>query len=145
MFAMTDGLASRTSDMALLVGRILLGWVFFISGWAKLTNMASIVGYLTSLNVPNPGFWGWPSMIAELVIGTCLILGVATRYISLASIVYIIIATAIAHRYWEYQMPRQMAEYVNFLKNLGLIGASLFLFVTGAGRISLDHWLRNSR
>jgi hypothetical protein len=30
-------------------------------GWAKLMKMSGAASYLTSLKVPNPGFWVWPS------------------------------------------------------------------------------------
>ncbi|MGB9268238.1 MAG: hypothetical protein WCB74_03315 [Pseudolabrys sp.] len=29
--------------------------------WAKLMKMSGAASYLTSLKVPNPGFWVWPS------------------------------------------------------------------------------------
>ena len=34
-----------------------------------------------------------------------------------------------------------MAQYNNFLKNLALFGGTLVLFVTGAGRFSVDRML----
>src|SRR5262245_29992136 len=100
MFAATDGLATRSSDAILLVVRIVIGWLFLTHRWAKLMDMSGAAAYLTSLKVPNPGFWVWLSMLAEVAIGIALILlGVATRYASLFTFVYLIIATALAHRY----------------------------------------------
>ena len=89
MFAATDGLATRSSDAILLAVRIVIGWLFLTNGWAKLMNMSGAAAYLTSLKVPNPGFWVWPSMLAEVAIGIALILGVATRYASLFTFVYL--------------------------------------------------------
>src|SRR5262249_945281 len=83
--------------------------------------------------------------VAELVLGAALMLGVATRYAALAGIVYVIIATALAHRYWEYPQAQQVNQYAHFLKNLAVLGGMLLLFVTGAGRFSLDAWLRRTR
>jgi uncharacterized membrane protein YphA (DoxX/SURF4 family) len=54
-----DRFAIGAGDVILLVGRVLLGWLFFVNGWAKLTNNAGFVGYLTNLKVPAPGFWSW--------------------------------------------------------------------------------------
>ncbi len=81
-------------------------------------------------------------MVAELGIGVALILGIATRYVSLFTIVYLIIATAIAHRYWEASPAAIGAQYANFCKNLAIMGGTLLLYVLGAGRLSLDTWLR---
>ena len=141
-FAGCDGFAMRTGDSFALVGRVLLGWLFFISGWAHLGGVAGFTGYLTALKVPAPEFFAWLATAAELVIGVTLILGVATRYGALLGVVFLIVATALAHRYWEYPAAKQMGQYGNFLKNLSTGGGLLLLFVTGAGRFSVDGWLR---
>jgi putative oxidoreductase len=143
MFAATDGLATRASDAILLIVRIVIGWLFLTNGWLKLMNMSGAVSYLTSLHVPNANFWVWPSMLAELLIGITLILGIATRYASLFTFVYLIIATTLAHRYWEYPAAQAGNQYAHFCKNLALMGGALGLYLTGAGRFSLDNLLRN--
>ena len=142
MFAATDAFATRSSNAILLIVRIVIGWLFLTNGWLKLMNMPGAVNYLTSLKVPNPGFWVWPSMLAELVIGIALIFGIATRFASLFTIVYLIIATTLAHRYWEYPAAQAGNQYAHFCKNLAIMGGTLALYLTGAGRISLDSWLR---
>ena len=63
MFAATDGLVTRSSDVILLIIRIVIGWLFLTNGWLKLMNMQGAINYLTSLKVPNPGFWVWPSTV----------------------------------------------------------------------------------
>ena len=143
MFAATDELATRSSDAILLVARVLIGWLFLTNGWAKILNMQGFVGYLTNLRVPNPGFWAWPAMAAELLLGITLILGIATRYASLFAFVYVFITIVLAHRYWEYPAAQQVAQYNNFCKNLAIMGGALVLYLTGAGRFSLDNWMRN--
>jgi putative oxidoreductase len=142
MFAGTDELAARWGDAIILVSRIFVGWLFLKAGWDKLMNMTGFVGYLTNLGVPSPGFWAWPSMLAELLIGITLILGIATRYAALFTVVYLIIATALAHRYWEYPAPQQLNQFNHFLKNIAIMGGALLIFIIGAGRLSLDGWLR---
>ncbi len=142
MFAGTDAIAGRSFDAIVLISRILIGWLMFTNGWAKLMNMPAFVTYLINLKVPAPGFWAWPAMAAEVGLGAALILGLATRYASLATFVYLIITIALAHRYWEYPAAQQLGQYTNFLKNLAIMGGTLLLFVTGAGRFSVDAWLR---
>ena len=71
-----------------------------------------------------------------------MILGIATRYAAILIFVYVVVATAIAHRYWEYPAgPQQIGQYTNFLKNIAILGGALAIFVTGAGRFSLDRKL----
>ena len=145
MFAATDKLATSSSDAILLVVRVLIGWLFLTNGWAKIVNLQGFVGYLTNLRLPNPGFWAWPAMAAEVLLGITLILGIATRYASLFAFVYLIITIALAHRYWEYPAAQQGAQYANFCKNLAIMGGALALYLTGAGRFSLDNWMMRKR
>jgi putative oxidoreductase len=136
IFNKTDSLAVGSADIIILIARILLGWLFLKAGWDKLMNPAGFTSYLAALGLP--AFFTWPGLIAELVIGVGLILGVATRYAALFSAVYLVITIWCAHRYWTYPPPQQGAQFAHFLKNLALIGGSLAIFVTGAGRFSVD-------
>ena len=137
----TDGIAASASDVLLLVGRVLLGWLFLTSAWGKFMNMGGYVTYLTNLKVPNPGFFSWIGAPVEFLIGMTLILGFATRYAALLCLLFLIVATALAHRYWEYPAAQVMAQYNNFLKNLAIFGGALLLFVSGPGRYSVDRAL----
>ena len=142
MFAATDTYANRGGDALALVARLLIGWLFLDYGWMKLMGHEGTVRYLTGLHVPAPELMYWLVVLAELGIGVALILGIATRYASLFTFVYLIIATAIAHRYWEVPPAAVGAQYANFCKNLAIMGGILLLYVLGAGRFSLDAWLR---
>jgi putative oxidoreductase len=143
MFSALDSLAIRTGDAWALVGRVLLGWLFFINAWPRFTTgMGGFAGYLKNLGVPSPELMAWLASIVEILAGIAMILGVATRYAALAAAVYTAITIILAHRYWEYPAAQQMGQYFNFLKNLSIMGGLMLLFVTGAGRFSVDGWLR---
>jgi putative oxidoreductase len=142
IFAATDSYADRGADTLALVARLFIGWLFLDFGWMKLINHEGTVRYLTGLHVPAPELMYYPSMFAELLIGVALIFGIATRYTALFTFVYLIIATAIAHRYWEVPTAAVAAQYANFCKNLAIMGGALLLYVHGPGRFSIDAWLR---
>jgi putative oxidoreductase len=137
----TDGLAASWTDSVQLVGRILLGLIFLLIGWSKFANTAFFVTYFTSLKMPTPEVWPWLAGTAELAIGITLIFGLATRYAALATFVFVVIATAIGHRYWEAPPAQQFAQYNHFLKNLAIMGGALYVFALGGGRFSIDNWL----
>jgi len=134
----TDDAAAAWGDYLLLVGRVLLGWLFLAAGYGKLTGIAGTIGYFPNLGMSPPGFWAWFAGFAEVILGVALILGIATRYAALATFVWVLVATVIAHRYWTYPAAAQAAQYNNFLKNIAIMGGALCLFVTGPGRFSLD-------
>jgi len=107
----------------------------------NLRQTGEIAGYLKNLGMPAPEFWSWIGAVVEFVIGAALILGVGTRYAALLCALFLVVATALAHRYWEYPAAQATAQYSNFLKNLAIFGGALILFATGGGRFSIDRIL----
>ena len=142
MLSHADSAAGTTGDALLLIGRILLGWLFLTTAWGKLFGgIDGFAGYLRALKVPAPEFWAWIGAVVEFVVGVTLILGLGTRYAALLCVLFLIVATALAHRYWEYPPAQMGAQKTNFLKNLAILGGALFLFVSGGGRFSIDRML----
>jgi putative oxidoreductase len=137
-FSATDGLASGSANFLLLVGRVLLGFLFLQAGYYKLMGIAGTTAYLTNLKVPAPELMAWVVGAFEAIVGAALILGIATRYASLAVFIFVLIATALAHRYWEFPAAQLGAQWNNMVKNLAIMGGALALFITGAGSMSVD-------
>lgn len=142
MFSALDGVAASATDVWLLIGRVALAWVFVASGWGHIFNPAGLAAYLTNLKAPAPELLAWIGLIMEVVIGITLVFGVTTRYGAAVGITFLIVATALAHRYWEFSGPAVAAQYNNFLKNISILGGMLYVFVFGPGRFSLDAMMR---
>lgn len=136
-----DDFAANSSDLLLLVGRVLLGLLFLFFGWAKLNGLGGFQAYLTNLGVPAVGLMSILGACAEFIVGLTLVFGIATRYGALLCFIFTLIAVALAHRYWEYPAAQQMAQYTNFMKGLSIMGGALVLFVAGPGRFSIDGML----
>ena len=142
MLSGTDGLANKYADVLILIARIMLAWVFVGVAYGAMTNFAGSLAYFTSQKLFPPAVWTWTALLLELLISISLILGIGTRYGAILVFVFVLIATAIAHRYWEFPAgPQQIGQYNNFLKNISIMGGALAIFVTGAGRFSLDRAL----
>ena len=139
-----DALATSTSDILLLIGRILLGWIFVRSGYGKIFDIA---GYATTF--PARGLPTWLAYIAvpsEFFGGLALMFGFATRYAAIVMTIFMLVATFSSHRYWEFaDAAARRAQDGNFYKNMAMLGGVLFLFVVGPGRLSIDSWLRKKR
>ena len=133
-----DGVAAAATDLWLLVGRVLLGWLFLYSGYTKVMNIAGAQAYLTNLKAPMPELLVYLSVSAEFGLGILLVLGIATRYASVLGMLFMIVATALAHRYWEYPAAAVVPQFTNFIKNVAIFGAMFYVFVTGPGRFSID-------
>ena len=122
----------------LLVGRILIGILFLVAGIMKAMNIAGTTGYMTKLGFPAPELMAYLSTIIELAAGVLLIIGWQTRRVAWVLIVYVLIATGMAHRFWEYEPAQRVNQINHFLKNLALIGAMLYIIASGPGSASVD-------
>ena len=136
-----DPLANVTSDFFLLVGRILLGWIFVRSGYGKIFDIAAY-----GMTFPARGLPSWLAYIAvpaEFFGGIALLLGLATRYVAVVMVVFLLVATFSSHRYWNFtDVAQRRVQDSAFYKNIAILGGFLYLFVSGAGRFSLDGLLR---
>ena len=136
-----DGCAARYQDALLLAGRILMGWIFVQSGWRKLMDIPAFVASMPRRGLP--WFMGYVAPPVEFFGGLALLLGFATRYATLLMILFVIVATLISHRYWEFaDATQRRIQNVNFYKNVAMVGGLFFLFVSAGGRFSIDGWLR---
>ena len=63
-------------DIGLLVGRVLMGWIFVESGWRKITGMDAFIASLVNRRVPYATMMGWIGAPVELFGGLALVLGV---------------------------------------------------------------------
>ncbi len=115
-------------DALFLIGRILLGGFFVYNGLNHFMRLRGISEYAKMKKVPS-------SMAAVAVTGLMLlggglsiILGLRIRTGVVLLTAFLIPVTLIIHDFWRVQDPqRRMAEKVNFLKNLALLGAILML------------------
>src|SRR5512133_1660961 len=139
-----DGLAVKSYDELLLVARVALGAIFALSGYIKLTGLAAFSASLAARGVPAAWLWGPVGATVEFVGGILIVLGLGTRYAALLMMLFVIVAPAISHRFWEFADPQQFrGQQSQFFKNLSIIGGFLFLLAVGGGRYSVDHlWRR---
>ena len=140
LLSCADGVAAGMTDTLLLIGRILIAAMFLLTVWFGSPN----VGYLTSINFISPNIMSPLARVVEWIIVVSLVLGVGTRYGALLGLLFIVIATVAAHRWWGYPQAAQLVQYTFLTKNLAAAGGLIVLFVTGGGAISFDRFLAKS-
>ena len=135
-----DGLAASTSDILLLLGRLLLAWVFLRSGYGKIFDIAAVANSYPPRGLPP--FLAYIATPFEFFGAIALIFGFATRYVVIGFVVFMLVATFSSHRYWEFaDAAARRAQDGNFYKNMSMLGGFFALFICGAGRLSVDNWL----
>ena len=121
-----------------LVGRILLGLLFILSGFGKIGGFDGTVGYIASAHLPLPTLVAALTIVIELGGGLALVTGFFTRQTAVVLAVFTVLAGFIFHAFWSAPAAQQMMQQINFLKNLSIAGGMLVLAAFGPGSISLE-------
>jgi putative oxidoreductase len=133
MASSLDKKLSAFHDIALLIGRILIGALFLIAAYNKLKGLGGTTGYFTKLGVPAPAIAAPVVALFELTAGILVMVGFKTRLVALAIAAFCVASALLAHT--NFADGNQLNH---FLKNLAIAGGCLALFVTGAGAMSVD-------
>jgi uncharacterized membrane protein YphA (DoxX/SURF4 family) len=140
---------------AVILIRLLVGWVFVSEGIQKFLYPASVgAGRFARIGIPQPESMAALVATVEIVCGALVILGLFTRWAVVPLLMVIstaLLATKLpillGHGFWGFTAPK-LERYglwsmlhearTDFSMLLGL----LFLGIAGAGKHSLDELLR---
>ena len=126
------------NPMLLLAGRVLLGLLFAYFGYLKMTNIGGTEQYFAKWSFPMPHVTAWVAVFIELVGGLMVIVGWKTRWAAWVLVLYVVIATAVAHRFWTYEAAQAFNQTSHFFKNVSILGGLYYLAAIGPGRLSVD-------
>lgn len=135
---MYDAMFERQRDWLILLARILLMILFVTAGWQKIWGFSGTVGEMAAVGLPLPSVVAVIVVIIEFLIGIALVIGVWTRPLALLMAVYTLATAFIGHHYWTMTGDAYGANFINFYKNVSIVGGLLLLCVTGAGKYSID-------
>lgn len=122
-----------------LIGRILLGIIFFLSGISKIFNFNQSVEFLRAAGAnTGPEILIAIALLFEIIGGALVILGWFTKIGSLMLMIFLIPVTFTMHAFWNFEGMEQMEQMANFMRNFAIFGGLLLLFTYGPGRLSFD-------
>lgn len=124
----------------LLPLRIALGLVFIYHGYLKLFTgnfPGGTAGFFTSLGIPLATFFAIIVSILEFFGGIALLVGLMTRWTSLLLAVNMLVALLLVHLPNGFSVSKGGVEFV-----LVLLGGVLTLALLGAGKYSLDDYMK---
>ena len=113
-----------------VLGRILLGGYFIMSGFNHFKNHAALSGYAQSKGVPMAKLSVWVTGLMMLIGGFGILLGAWVNLSIALLALFLLSAAFMMHPYWKAtdEMSR-MNDRINFMKNLALAGAILMLLM----------------
>ena len=115
------------------IGRILLGLFFLVLGLAKLKGVmdaggvTQLAGYIGSRGLPQPQILAVATIAFEVLGGLALIFGFLTTPIAFAMAAFCLATAMFFHNFWSFPAEQFLAQFQNFMKNIGLAGAYLVL------------------
>jgi putative oxidoreductase len=122
---------NKIYDVAELAGRVLISFIFILSGWSKIGGYAGTQGYMEAMGVP--GALLPVVIVAELGGGLLVLAGLWTRLAAFALAGFSILAGVLFHF-----KPDDQMQMIMLMKNFAIAGGLLFLVAHGAGRFSID-------
>ena len=122
-----------------VAGRVALATIFFMSAVGnKIPNFSGVVAYMTGEGVPSPRLMLALAIVFLLFGSVSVILGYHARFGAALLLTFLALATYYFHDFWTFTGPDKDAQMIQFMKNLSMMGAMLFLIANGPGKGSLD-------
>ena len=136
--------ANSLKSPFLLAVRLYWGWQFWQAGHGKLSDIAKVVDFFTSLGIPAPSlnahFIAW----LETVGGILLLLGLGSRLVSLLLAANMTVAFIVADREALGSIFSDPDKFYAAAPYTFLF-ASLLVFIFGPGWLSLDTLIAHYR
>jgi putative oxidoreductase len=129
--------ASSLKSPFLLFVRLYWGWQMLVSGSAHLSDVPAMVERFQEWGVPFPTFNVYLSGLTECVCGLLLIVGFASRLITIPLIVNFCVAYLTASREVLLNVFNDPDAFVSDPAFLFLL-ASVIVFISGPGAFSVD-------
>jgi putative oxidoreductase len=126
------------TDEVILAARLLLATLFLIFGWRKLRDYSGTVSQMVHEGLPMPVLATAVSIFMELPVAFAVAVGAFTRRAAALMALYTLGTALIGHHYWTVKGADQVASMEGFYKDLSIIGGFLLLYITGAGKYSID-------
>ena len=136
-YGRATALLDSLKNPLLLAIRLYWGWQFAVDGWGKLTHLAKVADYFTTLNLPAPHFTAGVVAFVEFAGGILLAVGLGTRLVSLILFVNMTVAFLAAEQdaflsFFSNPDKFQAADAYNYWF------AALLILILGPGSLALD-------
>lgn len=116
-----------------LIGRVLIGLPFLLSGLSKLGAYAGTVGYIESMGLPAAKLAYILAVVTEVGGSVLLIAGFQARLVSMVLALFSLATAVFFHNNFA-----DLNQMTHFLKNVMMAGGLLQITYFGAGAFSVD-------
>jgi uncharacterized membrane protein YphA (DoxX/SURF4 family) len=116
-------------DLILVIGRILFGGFFLMSGINHFAKLEAMTGYAKYKKLPAAKLGVLISGLMLVIGGLSVILGYYADLGALLLAIFLVLAAVIFHNFWkETDATAKQNEMLGFMKDIALAGAALIIF-----------------
>ncbi len=116
---------THNTSIGLLILRLVIGAIFIMAGWAKVSNMGGAEGTVALFaSMGFSTFWAYVASYVELLGGISLVVGYGSKISSVLLSITMIVAIYVV----------QAGGMMAIMAPLAILGATLALFFTGSGK-----------
>jgi len=126
-------LSTRLNWLGPLIVRVVFGYFWLETGWAKLHNLDGAIARFVDWGLPMPAFTAPFSASAEFIGGLFLMLGLLTRFTTIAMTINMIVAIAFV----AIKNVGGLDEFVELDEVVDIL-IFIWLFLAGPGKVSVD-------
>jgi putative oxidoreductase len=125
--------------LAALLMRLVVGYFFFETGWAKLHNLDAFTLRFMQWGIPHPAFNAALSAYTECIGGALTVAGLGMRFVSIPMMINMAVAIITV----KMKKVAGLDDFVELDEPLYAL-AYFWLMVSGAGWISVDYLIRSA-
>ena len=129
---------NNINNVIILVARLFLATLFLIFGWRKVRDYSGTVSQMVQEGLPTPVLATVVAIFMELPVAFAVAVGAFTRPSAVLMFLYTLGTALIGHRYWTMTGAEKIDNMDGFYKNLSIMAGFLLLYITGAGKYSID-------
>ena len=115
-------------DILFLIGRILVGGFYIISGFNHFSKKKFIAEYAKSKSIPLPELSVIVSGLFLIIGGLSFLFGIYPYMGVILISLFLILASLFVHNFWAVPKKQKISEMSNFMRNMVLLG-SLLMFL----------------
>jgi putative oxidoreductase len=129
----------KLQGLLTVLGRLLLCTIFVMAAaGSDIPNFAATTKQMESVGMPAPPLMLVGAIVFSIVGSLSVIVGYKARIGAGMLLVFLVLATFYFHAFWKLEGQEQQMQTIQFMKNLSMAGALLFIMAGGSGPMSLD-------
>lgn len=132
-----NAVCNLAKQYAPLLGRLLLSFIFILSGFNKIGEFQGTAGYMAKMGLPMSDVLLVLTILIELGGGLMILLGWRPRLAALVMFLWLIPVTLIFHKFWGIDAAQAQTQMIQFMKNVSIAGGMLLVLAFGSGPYSL--------